>query len=84
MLVQLVRLRGQGPITGRIEVVTGEGSAETAVPAGGDLPEIHGWRTAGSVVAGAVFHGDGSHAEVELLVVPVVDAVLSITVRDVS
>jgi hypothetical protein len=84
MLVQLVRLRGQGPITARIEVVTGEGSAETAVPAGGDLPEIHGWRTADTVVAGAVFHGDGSHAEVELLVVPVVDAVLSITVRDAS
>jgi hypothetical protein len=83
MLVQPVRLRGQGPITGRIDVVTGEGSTETAIPAGGDLPEIHGWRTAGGVVAGAVFHGDGSHSEVELLVVPVVDAVLSIAVRDV-
>jgi hypothetical protein len=84
ILVQPVRLRGGGPITGRIDVVTGDGSAETTAPAGSDLPEIHGWRTPDGVVTGAVLHGDGAHAEVELLVVPVPDAVLSITVRDAS
>ncbi|WP_327022537.1 hypothetical protein [Micromonospora sp. NBC_01739] len=83
VLVQKVRVSGPAALRGTASVLTGEGSLETARPAGSAVPQILGWRVAGNLTLGEqVEVTEGG--EYELLVTPVVDAALDIAVESVS
>lgn len=84
VLVQRVRALGPARLRGEVGVVTGEGALETARPVGGAIPEILGWRSDVSETCGEfVDLGEGT-SELELLVLPIADAAVSISVEKVD
>jgi hypothetical protein len=77
VLAQKVRAFGPGRVSGSARVVTGEGGPEVSTPAGGPVPQVLGWRDGETFTAGAVFETTGT-VDVDLLVIPVVDATIDI------
>jgi hypothetical protein len=80
LIVQRVQVLGPARVKGHATVVTGDGGSETSAPAGGAVPQIYGWRNDGRVVTGDVQETVDGIVETELLVVPVIDAAIEISV----
>lgn len=81
VLAQRVRAFGQVRLHGGATVVTGEGGVENSRPAGLPVPEIVGWLTADDFTPGPDYESTVDGVELDLLVVPVVDAAVDIAVE---
>ncbi|WP_088320026.1 hypothetical protein [Kineosporia sp. R_H_3] len=80
VLEQRVRLPGRGRFVASVHVVTGDGKLESDPYAGAVVPSVIGWRSeVGTLLAGDTVDADVP-CEVTLLVRPVVDATLDISV----
>jgi hypothetical protein len=80
VLSQQVSLPEDGTYTASCRVLTGDGSPEREAPVGAAMPTVIGWRFAGGFAPGATLEVVDID-DAELLVEPVGDAVVDITVR---
>jgi hypothetical protein len=79
VLAQKVRIFADTTVRGAAAVITGEGSTETASPAGSDRPQVLGWRSNGTFFAGDTFEAGAESVEVDLLISPVEEATIDIS-----
>lgn len=77
-LAQKVQVWRGTTVRGVVTVITGEGSAEVAGPAGGAMPQVVGWLRNGVLVAGDTFAAAEESVEVDMLVSAVEDAAVDI------
>jgi hypothetical protein len=79
VIEQTVRLSAEGTYEAVARVLTGDGRAETDPYVGASAPEILGWRTGENFVTGSTL-SVGASGVVEVVVRPVPDALLEISV----
>ncbi|GAB7041108.1 MULTISPECIES: hypothetical protein [Catenuloplanes] len=84
LLAQKVRVFAGTTVRGLVTVITGEGSPESASPAGSDLPQVLGWRHNGAVLPGDSFAAGDDSVEVDMLIAAVEDAAIDVSIEMVD